>query len=205
MTPDPTSPIVPLPAGLLDRVATRAADDGLLDAAFARTDSPVGELVLVATERGLARVAFHDFNGGEDAIVEAAAKRLGARVLRVPRRLDAARRELEEFFAGERRGFDLALDLAALTNAGFGRAILEQTARIPFGETRSYKDVATAAGSPGAVRAAGNALGRNPLPIVVPCHRVLRSGGGLGGYTGGLDVKRTLLRVEGHPQPEPLA
>lgn len=187
-----------LPPDLLDRVAARAAGEGLLDAAFAQADSPVGPLVLVASARGLARVAFREFNGGEDAIVEQAARRLGARVLRAPRRLDAARRELDEFFAGRRRAFDLDLDLEALTTPGFARAILERTAAIPFGATSTYREVAAAAGSPAATRAAGNALGRNPLPIVVPCHRVLRTGGGLGGYTGGLDVKRTLLAIEGH-------
>jgi len=105
------------------------------------------------------------------------------------------RRELDEYFAGRRETFDVALDWALVTGR-FGRRVLEQTARIPFGATRSYREIAERAGSPNAFRAAGNALGANPIPIIVPCHRVLASGGGLGGYTGGLDVKRTLLGIE---------
>jgi methylated-DNA-[protein]-cysteine S-methyltransferase len=117
-------------------------------------------------------------------------------VLKAPARLDEARRELDEYFEGERHEFDLPIDWS-LTREGFGRRVLQATARIPFGEVSTYRGVATEAGSPRAVRAAGNALGANPLPVVVPCHRVLRTGGGLGGYTGGLDKKEHLLRLEG--------
>ena len=119
---------------------------------------------------------------------------MSPRVLSAPRRLDEVRRELEEYFGGTRRTFDLPLDWQLLK--GFGRRVLQATARIPYGSVSTYKGVATGAGSPNAFRAAGNALGSNPMPIVLPCHRVLHSGGGLGGYTGGLDRKRTLLAIE---------
>ncbi|HWF73677.1 MAG TPA: methylated-DNA--[protein]-cysteine S-methyltransferase, partial [Solirubrobacteraceae bacterium] len=159
-----------------------------------RHDTPVGTLVLAATRRGLVRVVYAD---GEDAVQEALAalaRGVSPRVLAAPRRLDAARRELDEYFAGARDRFELAVDWQ-LTR-GFGRRVLRSTARIPYGSVSSYAKIAAAAGSPRGSRAAGNALGSNPLPIVVPCHRVLHSGGGLGGYTGGLERKRTLLAVE---------
>jgi methylated-DNA-[protein]-cysteine S-methyltransferase len=117
-------------------------------------------------------------------------------VLEAPARLDEVRRELDEYFEGHRRDFDLAIDLS-LIRTPFTRRLLQATARIPFGETRTYRDMATAAGNPAAVRAAGNALGHNPIPIVIPCHRVLRTGGSIGGYTGGLDRKVILLATEG--------
>ncbi|HEY8581810.1 MAG TPA: methylated-DNA--[protein]-cysteine S-methyltransferase [Capillimicrobium sp.] len=193
------SPIDP-PAGspppdLLARLAARAADEGLLDVAYARVDSPLGPLVVAVTPSGLARVAYEDFNGGLDAVVEDLAARISPRVLEAPARLDDVRRQLDEYFDGRRDRFDVAVDLELAR--GFGRRILEATAAIPFGETRSYREVAEAAGNVKATRAAGNALGANPIPIVVPCHRVLRTGGGLGGYTGGLEKKEVLLRIEG--------
>ena len=120
---------------------------------------------------------------------------MSPRVLASPRKLDEPRRELDQYFSGRRRQFDVPVDWQ-LTR-GFARRVLEATARIPFGSTASYKQVATEAGSARAYRAAGNALGSNPIPIIVPCHRILHSGGGLGGYTGGLDRKRVLLAVEG--------
>ncbi len=169
---------------------------GLLDVAYARLDSPVGTLVLASTPQGLARLAYVD-EGQEDAVMEEIAGRLSPRMLSAPRRLDEPRRELDEYFAGRRRGFDLTLDLRLLSD--FTRRILAATAEIPYGEVSTYKQVATAAGSPRGSRAAGNALGSNPLPIVLPCHRVLHSGGGLGGYTGGLARKRVLLAIEGRP------
>ena len=170
-----------------------AAAAGLLDVAYATADSPVGKLLVATTPRGLVRIAYLD--GDEDEVLEELAGRISPRVLRAPGRLDEPRRELEEYFAGARSEFDLPLDWR-LTR-GFSRRVLQATARIPFGAVSSYKDVAGAAGSPRGHRAAGNALGHNPMPIVVPCHRVLHSGGGLGGYTGGLDRKRVLLGIEG--------
>jgi methylated-DNA-[protein]-cysteine S-methyltransferase len=192
----PTPPADALPADLLERLAARAAREGLLDVAYARVDSPVGPLIAARTPRGLARLAFEDFNGGLDAIVGALAERLSPRVLEAPAQLDDVRRQLDEYFTGRRDAFDLPVDLA-LVRTPFGRAVLRGTAAIPFGQTRSYSDMAGAAGNARAVRAAGTALGRNPVPIVVPCHRVLRLGGGLGGYTGGVEKKELLLRLEG--------
>jgi len=170
---------------------------GLLDVAYARVDSPVGTLVLASTPQGLARLAYVD-EGQEDAVMEEIAGRLSPRMLSAPRRLDEPRRELDEYFAGRRRAFDLTLDLRLLSD--FTRRILAATAEIPYGEVSTYKQVAAAAGSPRGSRAAGNALGSNPLPIVLPCHRVLHSGGGLGGYTGGVARKRVLLAIEGRPE-----
>jgi methylated-DNA-[protein]-cysteine S-methyltransferase len=170
---------------------------GLVDVAYAVEDGPVGPVLLASTASGLVRVAYLDGEGesSDDVLIELAG-RLSPRVLELPKRLDRARRELDEFFAGKRRGFDLPLDWS-MVKPGFTRSVLEATATIPFGETTSYKGIAGRAGNERAFRAAGTALGSNPLPIVVPCHRVLHAGGGLGGYTGGLDIKRTLLRMEG--------
>jgi methylated-DNA-[protein]-cysteine S-methyltransferase len=179
-------------------IVDAAAAAGLLDVAYARLDSPVGTLVLASTGEGLARLAYID-EGQEEAVMEDIAYRLSPRMLSAPRRLDAPRRELDEYFAGRRRTFDLTLDLRLLS--AFTRRVLSATAAIPYGEVATYKEVATAAGSPRGSRAAGNALGSNPLPIVLPCHRVLHSGGGLGGYTGGLARKRTLLAIEGRREP----
>ncbi|MGH2895661.1 MAG: methylated-DNA--[protein]-cysteine S-methyltransferase [Solirubrobacteraceae bacterium] len=178
----------------LPSIENAAAAAGLLDVAYARLDSPVGTLVLASTPEGLARLAYID-EGQEEAVLEDIAQRLSPRMLSAPRRLDEPRRELDEYFAGHRQAFELTLDLRLLS--AFTRRVLSATAAIPYGEVATYKDVATAAGSPRGSRAAGNALGSNPLPIVLPCHRVLHSGGGLGGYTGGLARKRTLLAIEG--------
>ncbi len=173
---------------------TRAAEHaGLLDVAYATLDSPVGELLLAATPRGLARIAYLGPENA-DAVLADLAARLSPRILRAPRRLDAPRRELEEYFERGRTRFDLPLDWTLA--AGFARKVLRATARIPYGGLSTYKEVAERAGSPRAHRAAGTALGRNPLPIIVPCHRVLHANGGLGGYTGGLERKRVLLEVE---------
>jgi methylated-DNA-[protein]-cysteine S-methyltransferase len=169
---------------------------GLVDVAYAVEDSPVGELLLAATTAGLVCVHYLCAKDDLDASLELISRRLSPRVLRAPRRLEQPRRELDEFFAGHRREFAIPLDLA-LVRSGFTRRVLEQTARIPFGETVSYREIAARAGNDRAYRAAGSALGSNPLPIVVPCHRVLHSGGGLGGYTGGLAIKRRLLAIEG--------
>ena len=180
------------PAALSDELARRAADEGLVDVAYASVDSPVGPLTLAGTDRGLVTLSYDS----PDEIIERLARRISPRVLEAPARLDEARRELDEYFEGRRRDFELPLDWS-LTGGGFTRRVLEATAAIPFGEVSTYTGVAERAGSPRAVRAAGNALGSNPLPVVVPCHRVLRTGGKLGGYTGGLDKKEYLLTLEG--------
>jgi methylated-DNA-[protein]-cysteine S-methyltransferase len=183
-------PDLPLPD-----LSEAAAAAGLLDVAYATLDTPVGAILLATTDRGLVRIAYLDDRNDEDAALEALTSRVSPRVLAAPKRLDAPRRELDEYFAGRRRRFELALDWQL--SHGFARRVLEATAKIPYGAVSSYKLVATEAGSPRAFRAAGNALGVNPLPIVVPCHRVLHAGGGLGGYTGGVERKRQLLAVEG--------
>jgi methylated-DNA-[protein]-cysteine S-methyltransferase len=176
------------------RLVERAAAEALLDVAYASVDSPLGTLVIAATPRGLVRVAYTE-SRAEAGVLEELARKVSPRVLEAPARLDAARRELDEYFEGRRTHFDLPLDWA-LTR-GFTSRVLQATARIAFGSTSTYAAVASQAGSPRAVRAAGNALGANPLPVVVPCHRVLRTGGGIGGYTGGLERKEYLLRLEG--------
>ncbi len=181
----------------LPDITERAAAAGLLDVAYTTYDSPLGPLLLAATETGLVRLGYLD-SAGEDALLEDLAARVSPRVLAAPRRLDEPRRELQEYFDGARTRFELALDWR-LTR-GFSRRVLEVTARIPFGSVSTYRSVAETAGSPRASRAAGNALGANPLPIIVPCHRVLHSTGGLGGYTGGLERKRALLSLEGRMQ-----
>ena len=169
---------------------------GLIDVSYVVDDSPVGRLLLAATGDGLVCLHYVNRDGDLEASLDQLSARLSPRVLRAPRRLDTPRRELDEFFSGRRREFDLALDYS-LVKPGFTRRVLEQTARIPFGDTVSYKGIAGLAGNERAFRAAGTALGSNPLPIVVPCHRVLHSGGGLGGYTGGIEIKRKLLAIEG--------
>jgi methylated-DNA-[protein]-cysteine S-methyltransferase len=183
-------------ATLAARTAARAAEEGVAQIAYATVDSPVGRLVAVQTPRGLARLAYELENGGLDSVLDNVATRLSPAIVEAPARLDDVRRELDEYFEGRRRDFDLELDWA-LVRAPFRRAVLQACAQIPFGATRTYKDMAIAAGAPTAFRAAGGALGSNPIPIVVPCHRVLASSGGLGGYTGGLERKRRLLAIEG--------
>jgi methylated-DNA-[protein]-cysteine S-methyltransferase len=185
----PKPPDSPLPD-----IAAAAAAANLIDVAYATFDSPVGRLLLASTPRGLVRLSYLDAADDEDLALEQLAARLSPRILDAPARLDDPRRELEQYFAGERQRFDVPLDWA-LTR-GFGRRVLEATAQVPFGASTTYQRVATEAGSPRAYRAAGNALGANPIPIIVPCHRVLHATGGLGGYTGGLDRKRLLLGIE---------
>ncbi len=172
----------------LDR---RAEAAGLLDLAYSMVDSPFGTLVVAATPAGLVRLAYPN----ERDVLEELAEDVSPRILESPRRLDAVRRQLERYFAGRLRGFDVPIDWS-LTR-GFTRKVLRATARIPFGEVSTYREMARRAGNDRAYRAAGNALGSNPIPIVVPCHRVLHSSGGLGGYTGGLSRKEFLLRLEG--------
>lgn len=178
---------------LRGELARRAADEGLLDVAYGTYDSPLGPLTLFVTPRGLLRLSYP----GEpiEAQLDEMAARVSPRILAAPERTDTVRQQLDGYFAGTRRDFEVPIDWLLLR--GFRGEVLRATARIPFGATASYREVAALAGSPNAYRAAGTALGRNPVPIVVPCHRVLHAGGGLGGYTGGLDRKRYLLRLEG--------
>jgi methylated-DNA-[protein]-cysteine S-methyltransferase len=181
----------------LDRLAERASDEGLLDVAYTTTDSPFGPLLLAGTDRGLVRLGLP--NQDSDELLEELAGRVSPRVLETPAPFEEARRELDLYFEGRLDSFDLPLDWTL--SDGFRLRVQRAIARIPYGETRSYLQMATIAGNERAVRAAGTACGRNPLPVVVPCHRVLRSGGGLGGYGGGLEMKRGLLELEGILNP----
>ncbi len=181
-------------ARLRRELAVRATAQDLVDVAFERHDSPLGAILLGATTEGLVRVGLPCED--EDAVLDELARRVSARVLSAPRdAVTRARRQLDEYFAGRRRTFDVTLDWRLTT--AFRREVLRATAQIPYGQTASYRQVATQAGSPAAARAAGTALATNPLPILVPCHRVLRSDGALGAYRGGPDAKAQLLGLEG--------
>jgi methylated-DNA-[protein]-cysteine S-methyltransferase len=175
--------------------AARFAATAPADVAYALVDSPVGRLVVARTEHGLVRIAYEDFRGGLDPVLDALARRVSPRILEAPARLDDVRRELDEYFEGRRHDFDVPIDWALYTD--FGRRVLQATARIPFGRTATYGEVAAQAGNPRASRAAGRALGANAIPIVVPCHRVVGTSGKLVGYTGGMHRKEALLRLEG--------
>jgi methylated-DNA-[protein]-cysteine S-methyltransferase len=177
----------------LEQLANRAGDEGLLDVAYAMSDSPFGPLLLAATPRGLVKVSLpgHD----PDEALEDLAARISPRVLEAPTRLDEARRELDLYFEGKLTEFGLPLDWQL--SKDFRRRALRAIDRIPYGRTRSYTEIARSAGNERAVRAAGTACGANPIPIVVPCHRVLRTSGALGGYGGGLPMKEALLELEG--------
>jgi methylated-DNA-[protein]-cysteine S-methyltransferase len=174
------------------RLAAAAERDGILDVAYRTVDSPVGPLLLAATDAGLVRVAYA--SEGHDAVLQFLADRISPRILSAPARLDTAARELDEYFAGRRRGFDLPLDWRL--SAGFRRAVLSHLPEIGYGHTASYAAVASLAGNPKAVRAAATACATNPLPVVVPCHRVIYSDGRIGRYLGGPDAKRSLLTLE---------
>lgn len=174
-------------------LAHRAADEGLLDVAYGVADSPLGPLTVIVTPRGLVRLSYA--GDGVDEQLDELALRISPRIMEAPERTDDVRRQLDEYFAGRRHAFDVPIDWRLVR--GFAGGVLRATAHIPFGSVSSYREVAARAGSPNAYRAAGNALGSNPIPIVVPCHRVLHAGGGLGGYTGGLERKEYLLRLEG--------
>ena len=180
---------------LRERLAAAADDRGLLDVAYRTVDSPIGSLLLAATTEGLVRVAFDC--EGHDAVLAALAGRVSPRVLRAPGRLDAAARQLEEYFAGRRQAFDLPLDLRLASP--FRRTVVRQLASIPYGSTASYATVAAAVGKPAAVRAVGSACATNPVPLVLPCHRVVRSDGSIGQYGGGTAAKRALLDLERIP------
>ncbi|HEX3359883.1 MAG TPA: methylated-DNA--[protein]-cysteine S-methyltransferase [Solirubrobacterales bacterium] len=179
----------------LEALRERAAAEGLLDVAYATADSPFGTLLLAKTPRGLVRLGLP----GEDveAVLVDLAGRISPRVLEDPARLDEERRELDDYFAGRRHAFELPIDWQL--SRGFLLRARQGIAAIPYGETRTYTDLARAAGNERAVRAAGSACSRNPIPLIVPCHRVLRSDGSLGGYAGGLEMKQRLLELERRP------
>lgn len=180
-------------AALHARLAAAADAEGVLDVAYRTVDTPVGSLLLAATERGLVRIAYASEN--HDVVLQMLANRISPRLLHAPARLDAVATELEEYFAGDRRAFDFPLDWQL--SSGFRNTVLHHLAvDIGYGQTASYTTVARLAGSPKAVRAVGTACATNPLPVVVPCHRVVRSDGSIGGYLGGIDAKRTLLTLE---------
>lgn len=188
------------PAGLdvaaaVRRATERAQAEGAVDIAYAEVESPLGPLVAAQTDHGLVRLAYEDWGGGLNVVLGDLADRVSPRIVEAPSELDGLRRQLDEYFAGQRRDFDVPIDWSL--SHGFTQRILQAIWAIPFGETSNYRDVAAAAGNVKATRAAGNACGANPIPIVVPCHRVLRTGGGLGGYTGGVEKKETLLTLEG--------
>jgi methylated-DNA-[protein]-cysteine S-methyltransferase len=181
---------VNVPTELDRRFREAAQHEGLVDVAYDLADSPVGDLLVAVTERGLCRIAYRP----DDALDELSAD-FGARVLRIPKRVDRVKRELEEYFAGTRRDFDLETDLSAVP--AFQQQVLRELARVPFGEVTTYGALAAQVGRPRAARAVGGAMNRNPIPIVLPCHRVVGSNGKLVGYAGGLDRKEALLRLEG--------
>ena len=177
---------------LRDSLVGAAAEAGVLDIAYRTVDSPVGALLLAATDDGLIRVAFD--REDHDAVLVSLAEKVSPRIMLAPGRLDRAARELDEYFDGSRRIFDVPLDFRL--SSGFRRSVLAHLPQIGYGRTESYAQVAAAAGSPRAVRAVGSACATNPLPLVVPCHRVVRSDGSFGGYRGGPDAKRLLLSLE---------
>ena len=181
-----------VPTALDERFRARAAAEGLLDVAYDLADSPVGPLLLAATDRGVCRIAFEP--DGEPEL-DRLARLHGVRVMRSPRAVDAVRRELDDYFERRRHAFDVAVDVAALSP--FQRLVLEELARVPYGETATYGALASRVGRPRAARAVGGALNRNPIPIVLPCHRVVGASGSLVGYAGGLERKRALLTLEG--------
>ena len=180
-----------VPDLLDDRFRARAHAEGLLDVAFDLADSPLGPLLLAATERGVCRISY---DPDAEAELEALAGRHGARVLRSPRPLGKLRRQLDDYFERRRRSFDVAVDVASLP--AFQRDVLAELARVPYGDVATYGSLASRIGKPRAARAVGGALNRNPIPIVLPCHRVVGASGSLVGYAGGLDRKRALLALE---------
>ena len=186
--PDPSDHL----RSLHDRLSLAAAADGVLDIAYCVVDSPLGALLLAATDVGLVRVAFSGEN--HDAVLQDLSDRISPRVLKTPARLDATARELDDYFAGRRRAFDVPLDWQLAH--GFRATVLHHLPEIAYGHTATYTAVARLAGNPNAVRAVGSACANNPLPLVVPCHRVVRADGSLGGYRGGVEAKRVLLALE---------
>jgi methylated-DNA-[protein]-cysteine S-methyltransferase len=179
-------------ARLRDRLVAEAAAEGLLDVAHRTVDSPHGPLLVAATPTGVVRLAFAA--EGHDAVLDRLAADISPRVLAAPGRLDDVARQLDEYFAGSRRAFDVPLDLRLAR--GFRRQVLDHLRQVPYGRTATYTAIAAASGSPRAVRAVGSACATNPVPIVVPCHRVVRTDGTIGQYLGGTEVKRALLAME---------
>jgi methylated-DNA-[protein]-cysteine S-methyltransferase len=180
-------------------VLAQAERDGLIDVAYASVDSPFGRLLVARTDRGVVRLKLPGGRDGQisdDETLEALATFVSPRVLEAPSRLDEERRELEEYLEGKRDHFDVPVDWS-LTSPGFRSRALHAVARIPYGKTKTYGEIAKSAGNPRAFRAAGTACGRNPIPLIVPCHRVVQSGGGVGNYGGGPEMKRALLDLEG--------
>ncbi len=177
---------------LHDRLATRAAAEGILDVAYRTIETPVGELLLASTKKGLVRVAYSSED--HDLVLDDLARRIGTRILCHPAQLDDVARQLEEYFAGRRRSFELPLDWRLA--GGYRGDVLHVLPSITYGHTASYGAVARMTGHPSAARAVGTACGSNPMPVVVPCHRVIRSDGGIGGYLGGIEAKATLLALE---------
>jgi methylated-DNA-[protein]-cysteine S-methyltransferase len=184
--------VTPVSAELDRRFRDAAAKEHLLDVAFDLVDTPVGTLLVAATERGLCRIAY---DAEPEREVERLADVFGVRILRSARPIEPARRQLDEYFAGNRQRFDLAVDLAL--QADFNRRVLHELARVPYGEVVTYGELAARAARPRAARAVGTVMNRNPLPIVLPCHRVIGANGKLVGYAGGLERKESLLRLEG--------
>ena len=181
-----------IPAELDRRFRDAAASAGLLDVSYDLVDSPVGGLFVATTERGVCEIAYDADPEREEELL---ARRFGTCVLRSPRPVDPVRRQLNEYFEGRRREFDLPVDLALARD--FGRRVLNELARVPYGEVTTYGALAARAGNPRAARAVGSVMNRNPVPIVLPCHRVVGSAGSLVGYAGGLERKTALLRLEG--------
>jgi methylated-DNA-[protein]-cysteine S-methyltransferase len=174
------------------RFRAAAADAGLLDSAYDLVDTPLGALLVAATDAGLWRISF---DPDPDRELEQLSRLLGTRILRVAKPVDEARRQLDEYFERRRTAFDLPLDLRL--SAGFSRRVLEELAKVPYGETTTYGTLAARAERPRAARAVGTVMNRNPIPIVLPCHRVVGSSGSLVGYGGGLERKEQLLKLEG--------
>ncbi len=181
-------------ASLSARLAARAEEEGLLDVAYRTLDTPVGTLLLAATPTGLVRVAYE--SEGLDAVLDRLADKVSPRILYAPMRLDEAARQLEEYFARRRTRFDLPLDVSL--SGGFRRSVLSYLPAIGYGQTASYQAVAAAVHNPKAARAVGTACATNPLPLVIPCHRVIRSDGQIGPYLGGSEIKHQLLDMEAH-------
>jgi methylated-DNA-[protein]-cysteine S-methyltransferase len=179
------------------RFRDAAAAEGLLDVAYELHDTPVGRLLVAVTDHGLCEISY---DADPEAEVERLARAFGSRVLRSARPTDEARRQLDEYFAGKRHEFELEIDLRPARE--FGRSVLEELARVPYGELTTYGTLAARAGRPRAARAVGTVMNRNPVPIVLPCHRVVGSTGSLVGYGGGLDRKRQLLELEGSLLPQ---
>jgi methylated-DNA-[protein]-cysteine S-methyltransferase len=181
------------PTGFEATLAERAAAEGLLDVAYAKVDSPVGPLLVASTPRGLVRVAYTDWHSEDDVLADMA-RRLSPRMLEAPARLDEERRELDEYFAGRRTEFELPVDVVF---DSFRLRVMDELARIPYGSVTTYGALAAKAGNPRAARAVGMFMNRNPIPIVLPCHRVVGASGSLVGYGGGLERKERLLQLEG--------